>query len=402
MVECNYEGSTLTRTLPDDGLMDRRTVLLLSPYHGGSHQAWAEGYRKNSQHRVDLLSMPDRFWKWRMHGGAITLARMFLESKLQPDFLVATDMLDLTTFLTLTRKRTSNIPAILYMHENQLTYPLPDDAAKGPMRRQKGERDLHYGFINLVSMIAAEEILFNSNYHRLSMLGAIPEFLKHFPDYNELDVIHRLDEKSRVLPVGVDLQRLRKSDEPIEKHEPPLIIWNHRWEYDKDPARFFEALYGLQEKGIPFRLAICGKNFRNQPAEFEIAMDRLSSCIIHYGYAEEDLYNQLLWKADITLSTSRHEFFGVSTVEAIYCQTFPILPFELSYPELIPPEYHRSCLYRGKEEMISMITWALQHGNEIREIAADLSKVMALYDWEDMASMYDKTISSHLVPRQIE
>ena len=71
-------------------------ILLVEPYHTGSHASWAEGYARYSQHQVDILSLPGRFWKWRMHGGAVTLARQFLESETQPDLILATDMLDLT------------------------------------------------------------------------------------------------------------------------------------------------------------------------------------------------------------------------------------------------------------------------------------------------------------------
>ena len=110
-------------------------IMIVSPYHGGSHRAWAEGYQKFSQNDVALLTMPARFWKWRMHGGAVTLARRFNRDGWQPDLILATDMLDLTTFLALTRHRIDKLPVALYLHENQLTYPLPADAATGPMRR---------------------------------------------------------------------------------------------------------------------------------------------------------------------------------------------------------------------------------------------------------------------------
>ena len=49
-------------------------IWLISPYHTGSHQAWAEGYARHSRHNVTLLTMAGRFWKWRMQGGAIELA----------------------------------------------------------------------------------------------------------------------------------------------------------------------------------------------------------------------------------------------------------------------------------------------------------------------------------------
>jgi len=140
-------------------------ILFVSTYHGGSHRAWAEGYKQYSSHDVQLLTLPARFWKWRMHGGAVTLARRFLERLssgrlAMPDLLVFTDMVDVSTFMALIRRQCPGLPAALYMHENQLTYPLPDSAGTGPMRRQKGERDLRYAFVNYASMLAADRISF--------------------------------------------------------------------------------------------------------------------------------------------------------------------------------------------------------------------------------------------------
>ena len=67
--------------------------------------------------------MKGQFWKWRMHGGAITLAESFNNSDWNPDLILCTDMLDLTTFLSLTRKKTKHIPVAIYFHENQISYP---------------------------------------------------------------------------------------------------------------------------------------------------------------------------------------------------------------------------------------------------------------------------------------
>ncbi|MFQ5677143.1 MAG: DUF3524 domain-containing protein, partial [bacterium] len=68
-------------------------ILLLEPYFTGSHRTWAEGYQNQSEHEVDILGLSGHFWKWRMHGGAVTLANEFINRKLRPDFLLATDML---------------------------------------------------------------------------------------------------------------------------------------------------------------------------------------------------------------------------------------------------------------------------------------------------------------------
>ncbi len=369
-------------------------IALISPYHGGSHQAWAEGYQRQSANDVTFFALPPRFWKWRMHGGAVTLARRFLQSETRPDLLLATDMLDLTTFLALTRPHTGRTPSVLYMHENQLTYPLPEEKGGGPMRRQKGERDLHYAFINYASMLAADCVLFNSRYHRRSFLDALPNFLKHFPEYNELQTVEETAAKSRVLPAGVDAERLEGAEGPpgvarTAAERPPLIIWNQRWEYDKNPRAFFRALYAVAAENVPFRLALCGESFRRRPVEFEEAQERLAEQIVHVGYAEPERYRSLLWEAEVTLSTAVHEFFGISILEAIICHTFPILPRRLSYPELIPEAFHQHCLYEDEDGLVQRLRRALTEREETAATAAALAPKVSSFSWREVAPRYD-------------
>lgn len=370
-------------------------VLILSPYHGGSHKAWAEGYQRYSRHDVSLLTLPDRFWKWRMHGGAVTLARLYLEKNLAPDLILATDMLDLTTFLALTRGQTTAVPVCLYMHENQLTYPLPADGRAGPMRRQKGERDLHYAFVNYASMLAADAVWFNSEFHRRSWFTAVRRFLKHFPEFNELSSVDRLRQKSSVMPVGVDFARLEMADAPPAT-DAPLILWNQRWEYDKNPEAFFAALYVAEAAGLDFRVALCGQQYGKRPSTFDEARQRLGPHLVHDGHVDLPAYRRWLWGADITLSTAHHEFFGISILEAIYCRTFPILPQRLSYPELIPRPYHAACLYADADGLNQRLQWALTHPAQRQEMAASLATAVVPYHWANIAARYDADLSQLL------
>ena len=157
-------------------------ILILEPYFTGSHKAWAQGYQKQSKHTVEILNLPGNFWKWRMHGGAVSMANNFLATDFEPDLLLATDMLDLTTFLSLTRHKTSKIPIAIYFHENQLSYPWsPSD------RDVMQKRDKHYGFINYVSALTADAVFFNSKYHQDSFLDELKRYLKHFPDHTDLE-----------------------------------------------------------------------------------------------------------------------------------------------------------------------------------------------------------------------
>lgn len=357
-----------------------RAIWLLNPYAAGSHRAWAEGYAAASRHRVRILSMAGYFWKWRMHGGAMELAeqaRALLAQGERPDALIATSMTNLPAFLALLRREIGGVPVLYYMHENQLTYPVPPGS----------KRDLTYGMMQHLSMLAADRVRFNSAYHMRSWFDELPRLLKHFPDYTHLETIDEARAKSAVLPVGCDLYRLDKYKSSAPSSGAPLILWNQRWEYDKDPETMLRALYALADEGVPFRVALAGESFRLQPAEFEEARSRLGPRLIHYGYAERDAdYANLLWSADIVLSTAIHEFFGVSVVEAIYCGARPVLPRRLSYPELLPPAWRDSCLYDNFEGLLARLREALPAG---REGTGEMSAHIGQYDWTRLASVYD-------------
>jgi glycosyltransferase involved in cell wall biosynthesis len=358
-------------------------IWLVEPYYTGSHQAWATGYQANSRHDVHLLTLPGRFWKWRMQGGAVTLARRARALGGRPDLILASDMLNVPIFLMLSQEQLATVPLALYFHENQLTYPL----------RPGEKRDLHYGFINFASALRADAVFFNSAYHRHSFFDELPRLLKHFPDYNELWAVDALRAKSQVLPLGLDLAS-------FEAHRPeqastgrPLILWNHRWEYDKDPETFFRAIYALADEAggsgtLDFGLILLGESFRNWPAEFLEARQRLANHIVHFGYTEDAAtYARLLWQADVAVSTARHEFFGAAIVEACCCGCFPILPHCLSYPELIPAAYHEDCLYDDFDSLLSRLRRAIQHVGATREFS--LQQHMAGFDWRQMAVRYD-------------
>jgi glycosyltransferase involved in cell wall biosynthesis len=366
-------------------------IWLISPYHTGSHQAWAEGYVRCSRHAITALTMPGRFWKWRMQGGAVELAAQaaaLLAAGKQPDAILATDMLHLPAWLGLLRGQLSpRLPVALYMHENQLTYP---------WRPGEG-RDLTYAMINWLSQLAADAVIFNSHYHHNAWYDELPNLLKHFPDYTHLAQIDRVRARTHVLPVGIeartvataaDCQRADRSAAQSPRSRAPLILWNQRWEHDKRPDRFFALLYQLHEQGVPFRLAVAGENFRQIPAEFDEARVRLADCIVHWGYADSRrMYLDLLARSDLIISTADHEFFGISVLEAIAAGVFPLLPRRLSYPELIPPALHPACLYRDEADLLAKAVARLRAP---RPAPPSLrATVVERYDWAHVARTYD-------------
>lgn len=354
-------------------------ILIIEPYFAGSHAAWAQGYQKFSSHRVEILSLKGQFWKWRMHGGAVTLARMFLETDGQPDLILATDMLDVTTFLALTRKRTANIPIALYFHENQFAYPW------SPVDRDVSkQRDKHYGFINYASALAADWCFFNSRYNHDTFIDALKPFLKHFPDFNEISSIKKIEAKSSLLPLGLDLSRFDQHH--VHKtNDLPLILWNHRWEHDKNPGEFFKAIDALDDAGYDFELALLGENFRNVPHKFELAQKKYRPKIKQFGFAKDfSDYAQWLWRADVLPVTSIHDFFGISVVEAIYCGCVPILPQRLAYPELLP-ERSSQYFYNGFDDLVEKLKLSMEKKRQDDQLDLFVEK----FKWENMAPIYD-------------
>ena len=363
-------------------------ILLVEPYYTGSHKSWADSYKENSNHQITILSLKGQFWKWRMHGGAVTLAKEFNRSKLSPDLIVATDMLDLTTFLSLTRAKTSAIPTAIYFHENQLSYPWsPSD------RDVKNSTQKHYGFINYTSALTSDHVIYNSNYHKSSFENELKALLKNYPDHNELDSINGIQAKGSVLNIGLDLKRFNAHKNL--NSGPPLILWNHRWEYDKNPDAFFKSLFRLDRDGVDFQLAVLGESFNKAPAIFNKAEKKLKKKIVHFGYCESfDDYAKWLWKSDIIPVTNIQDFFGMSIMEAVYCDTYPLLPNRLTYPELLDDSFHNDHIYQNENDLFFKLEKILSNIDKVREM--EFNKIASVYDWSIMVKKYDNLFSSFI------
>ena len=314
-----------------------------------------------------------------MQGAAITFARL-LETA--PDLILASSMIDLSIFRALTRDHLADVPIALYFHENQLSYP--------QSRRQN--HGWRYGFINYVSALCADASFFNSQFHLDDFMAQLPRMLKHFADYNELQSINEIRAKSSVLPLGIDLRRFDEFRGEGTAKDQPLILWNHRWEHDKDPGMFVLSMIELAEAGYDFKLAFTGEQFGEAPLAFQQAQSRLGDRIIQLGYLDSFAdYARLLWRADYAVSSARQEFFGVSVCEAIYCGCIPILPDRLNYPHLIPEAFQHACLYQ-RDRLPAQLRYHLD--GEFKLDATALRQAVSRFDWRLMALRYDDELEA--------
>ena len=196
-----------------------------------------------------------------------------------------------------------------------------------------------------------------------------------------------MQKKSSVLHIGLDLKTLDYQNAPSNSN--PTILWNHRWEYDKDPEKFFKILKKVRRNGFKFNLNVLGKNFSNKPSIFKKSKITFKNEIIYWGFLKSyQEYAKCLWKSDIIPVTSKQEFFGISVMEAIYCKTWPILPKKLSYPELLPKEFHRVNLYENDNDLYKKIVFAIKNHKRLKKM--NLRQVAKQFEWSKIVSVYDE------------
>lgn len=369
------------RTTSDRGPL---RVALVEPYLGGSHRAWAEGYATRSAHRVEVFSLPAVHWKWRMQGGHVTLAGPLSDavSERGPfDVVLTTSMCNVPGLLGVARRAIAGARVVLFMHENQLTYPLSSD----------DREDLTYPMINWTSMVASDLVVFNSRFHHDEWFGALAGFLARLPDRRHGRLLDEVRSKSAVLPVGCDLARF--DEVPRVRRHRPLVLWNQRWEYDKGPVELATAIRRLAAEGVEFDVALAGERSSRAVPELDALVDLLGSRVVHAGWADDPTYRDLLRSADVVVSTAKHEFFGVAITEAVSAGAFPVVPNRLVYPERLPAEAHDACLYDDADGLHARLLWALSARDRAADVAARLQSAMAAADWSTVAPMYDRTIA---------
>lgn len=365
--------------------------LFLEPFFGGSHRDFAEGLIAHSRHEIDLVTLPARFWKWRMRGAALHFwgnlqARVSKGGRplSSYDGLIASGLMSLSDFKSLAGPVCP--PAMVYFHESQLTYPLAAGEAF----------DAQFGFTDITTALAAERVIFNSRTHFDRFFDALPGFLNMMPDCRPNWVAEPIRRKAGVIHPGCRFAG--KGDAPRPRRTgPPLIIWNHRWEFDKNPEGFFEALDVLLDRGDEFRLALLGERYRRIPEAFSRARERYGRRIIHDGYVpDKSEYRKILRQGDIIVSTALQENFGISVVEAVRAGCLPLLPRRLSYPEILPPAFHRDFLYDDPEDFVQKLSRLLAGLADTDRMSGErqrLARAMAVYSWDKAADRYDELLA---------
>lgn len=349
-------------------------VLIIEPFYGGSHRSFLTGI-KALPFNFDFLTLPARNWKWSMRLAAPLFADTLRENGRRYDRILCSSFLDAAAFRGLSPSWTRDVPLLTYFHENQFAYPV----------RKGDNRDVHFALTNMTTAMASDSVAFNSHYNLNSFLDGMENILGHSSDIQINNAREHIRMKAKILSPGIDFSGIDSVEEP-ERSTSPVIVWNHRWEHDKNPELFFNTLFKLDKEGIDFKLVVMGQSFENSPSIFKEAKRELSRKILHFGYVEQGSdYATLLKRGDIVVSTALHEFFGIAVMEAVRAGCTPLLPNRLSYPELFSDEY----LY-SENNLFHCIKKALS--SRTRLSRAKAVNMTNPYSWESLEEEYTSWI----------
>jgi glycosyltransferase involved in cell wall biosynthesis len=355
------------------------SILVLSPYHGGPRRQFLDGLTAHSRHKLFALTLPPRTWPWRLRGSALHFAAEVGLLRRRIDLLLTDDLVDTARLRALLPTAMRGIPMLQYFH---------DDVLSGDLRGNS--RDEPLALTQFYSLLAGDRTLVASEHHRNCLLGGVERLVETFPDAAPSRLADAVRHKLLLLPPGVDVAAVRRTEPRQVPAGPPIILWNTPWSDAQNPRLFFETLYHLDEEGVPFRLIAVGAAVRKYPEVFQEARQRFASRILQFGYLpDRDKYLANIRAADVVVNTASQEWFPLATIEAVIAGACPVVSRQLAGPEVFG-EALPSVGYRGAVDLRRRLARLLMRPAE-RVVGQQIAETLApRYDWPQIAARFDQ------------
>lgn len=321
-------------------------ILLLSAYHSASHRYWCDGLMAAfPEHQWTLRSQVARHFSWRIEASGWLWA-LSDDAAFQQhyDLIIATSLTQVVT-LKAQCPAVRDVPLWLYFHENQFAHPMS--------YQQQAAHQSAWQFKSLENAFCADWISFNTQFNRDTFFAGARQLLKKLPEQFPGDPLATIEQKSDVLAVPLTdrFSSLRECAKDTR-----LIVWNHRWEWDKQPERLLQAMLILKQQGEDFRLAMLGSG-GGRGDRFAKEHQALDEHIVHWGEASEQEYQYWLSRAGIGVSTALHDFQGLAMLELAQAGATCIVPRRQAYPECLPEAvFYKADEGNAQAESVALVT----------------------------------------------
>ena len=149
-----------------------------------------------------------------------------------------------------------------------------------------------------------------------------------------------LEKKCEIFHLGLDWDDWDIAKPAGQKDfnlDTPIILWNHRWAWDKGTEAFMQLVDDILERHIPAEFVVLGQAFERQPEGWVELKEKMGDRCLHWGFVEDKReYVRWLWRSHIAPIHPHQEYFGLSVVEAMRCEVLPWVPPLHAYPETTP------------------------------------------------------------------
>lgn len=297
-----------------------------------------------------------------MQAGSWELARRLAGENVEaPDVMLLSDYVDVPALYGHLPPDWAGVPAVLYFHENQLTYPVRPRES-GPKGQDADVKpDHHFGMTNILSCLRARRVVFNSRFHLEDFGRAARALLATLPRPRPLVDLEESLADARIVSPGIDLDEIELGAGPPAA-APLRVLFPHRADHDKDPQAFLAAALGALDKGAAMEFVCLGEKdgsaFDALPAEVVVHRGRLES---------RSDYALMLGSCDLVVSTATHDFFGIAVAEAMAAGCAPLLPNRLNYPDLVGEALKQAGLYGAGEDLADRLALAAREPKRYRD-----------------------------------
>jgi len=142
-----------------------------------------------------------------------------------------------------------------------------------------------------------------------------------------------------------------------------IVIFPHRWDFDKRPNIFLNLAYYYKQKFPNWRFIVTTSRprFRSTSKWLEnLALKAISDGVIEVkeGLTKKEYYEWMA-KAKIMVSTTVYESWGYITTEAITFGTYPLVPNNFSYQSIMKEEN----MYKDYDELFTKLGKLMSEDN---------------------------------------
>ena len=312
-------------------------ILALEPFFGGVRRATLETLIRHSRHRWTLLKLPPRRIERRLAAAANWFSEQLTRHWVgRMDLLFTSEAMNLASLLRLV-PQLADCPTIVYFHDNQLP-DLSDAATESSPLDQ----------VNLNTAQAANEIWFNSTFHKQLFYGLAATVVDRYPELSTHNPLPELRTKTRLMAPPIDtgiVNDLRAAEEIAR--QPQTIFLETR---DADLILLNEVLDRLLTMEVPLKLMTVGP------------VDAIDGRIDRTTISEYDEAGQIraMLQSSVVLSAKPAAPSDYQVIRALAAGCRPILPRQGVYKEIIPEKLHTSCLYTlDAEDLTDRLALAL-------------------------------------------